>query len=259
MEHFFARTQFIKIIKKQLNLPSSVVGVTIIELLIVIGIIAILVATLGIIFNPFAQITKSQNANRIQDLHQIQQALDAYMNDTGCYPTSIPFGTIWSAGSTVYMEKVPEDPLCSSTNMYSCYNYQTDGSNCSQWNILYATMHAPISTSISSCIVVNTPSCLPVGGLQTYNYCSVSGKMDCTVIAQNAIPTPVIPASDGGSGGGGGGGGGNPTPTSICNGQLSACSNGICNVEQANQCSGCGGSMQCYSGLTCGGVNCSGH
>lgn len=228
-------------------------GFTLIELLIVVAMIGILFVALTVLFDPLAQINKAQNSTRQQDLNQIKTALDTYFNDKGCYPTAIPFGQQWVSGSTVYMTKVPEDPSCSSSNVSYCYDYQTDGSACPQWNILYSTLHQPIASSIPTCLLSTSEACVPTSGLYTYNYCIVSGKLSCDYISSNPLPNPNLPPGDGS---GDLGGGSNATPTTICNGQLSACSNGICNIEQANQCLGCGGSLQCYTGLTCGGTNC---
>lgn len=230
-------------------------GFTLIELLVVVGMIGILFVALTILFNPIAQIQKAKNSTRQQNLNEIKIALDAYFNDKGCYPTAIPFGQAWSSGATVYMAKVPEDPDCTSSNVSYCYDYQTDGTACPQWNVLYSTLHQPIASGIRTCLLSNTEACIPTTGLYTYNYCLVSGKLSCDYISSNPLPNPTLPPDEGG--GSLGGGSGNPTPTSICNGDLSACSNGVCNVEQANQCLGCGGSIQCYSGFTCGGVHCS--
>lgn len=228
-------------------------GFTLIELLVVIIIIGILFTTLTALFNPLGQITKAQNATRQQDINQIKNALDTYYNDKGCYPTSLPFGGKWSAGTTVYMEKVPEDPSCSSGNPQNCYLYQTDGTTCPQWDILYASMHTPINTSIPSCTVATT--CPPLAGMKNYNYCSISGKLNCTYITQNPLPTPTVPSSSGTSSNATP----TPAPTSICNNStyFTACSNHNCNSETYTQCLGCGGAMNCYVGYpACGGVTC---
>lgn len=238
-------------------------GFTLIELIVVVTIIGVLFVAMSAVFNPFAQIQKANNATRQQDLNHIKTALDTYFNDTGCYPTSLSFGSQWKVGSTIYMEKIPEDPSCSTSSPTSCYIYQTNNTSCPQWNILYAQMHAPLVSGIGSCIVATASNCLPSpGGLGTYNYCAVSGKLDCAYLSQNALPTPMVPSGNNGNNGGNSGGGNSPTatptpaPITNCNGNLSACSNGICNVEAASQCTGCGGTMQCYNDLVCGSISC---
>lgn len=236
---------------------STQTGFTLIELLVVMMILGILLLSATLLFNPLAQLQKAHNATREQDLNQIKNALDTYYNDNGCYPTSLSFGNKWSSGTTVYMQKIPQDPDCSSSDPTYCYDYQTDGTTCPQWNILYATMHKPIATSIGTCPLATMDGCLPTGGIFTYNYCTISGKLDCTYLSTNSLPTPVPPGGGGSGGGGTGGGGGGttptPIPTTICNGPLSACSNGVCDTEGPSNCAGCGGSLQCFSGLTCGG------
>lgn len=235
-------------------------GFTLIELLVVIIILAALVGVLIMVFNPITQIEKARNATREQDFAHIKTALDTYYNDTGCYPSSIPFGASWSSGTTVYMEKVPEDPDCTSTNKGYCYVYQTDGTSCPQWNILYAQLHAPVPTGTSQCLVASASNCLPSGGLSGYNYCAVSGKLDCTYLTQNPVPSPTVPYGNGGSQTGGTYGPGiTPIPTSMCrNGvAITGCNNKVCDSELYTNCAGCGGTQQCYADGACGGVDCS--
>ncbi len=241
---------FSKTLKSLIVHPKSSYGFTLIELIVVIAIIATLFTVISTLFNPFAQIEKSRNATRQQDTTQIRNALDTYYNDKGCYPTSITFGSMWSSGTTVYMQKIPQDPDCLGSAPYNCYDYETDGSSCPQWNILYAQMHKPIINSIATCALNTASNCLPSGGMGSYNYCAVSGKLDCNYIHQNPLPTPVVP---------GGGGGGNITPTPIanCNGTASTCKLGECTAVMAQgTCLGCGGTAACYGDLNCGGIKC---
>lgn len=232
---------------------SNSSGFTLIELLVVLMILSILIVSAVLLFNPVAQIQKSKNATREHDLQQIKTALDTYFNDHSCYPTTLTFGSKWSSGSTVYMQKVPEDPDCSSSNTANCYDYETDNSPCPQWNILYARLQQPIVTGMASCVLNSMTDCLPSGGMLSYNYCTVSGKVDCDYVSQHTIPQPV---SSGSGSGGSGSTTPTPIPTSICNGPLSACTNGGCDVENSSQCIGCGGAFQCYTDLKCGGNTC---
>lgn len=59
---------------------------TLMELLIVIGLIA-LIATAGLVlFNPMQQIGKANDARRKADLDLLRKAFEDYYNDKGCYP-----------------------------------------------------------------------------------------------------------------------------------------------------------------------------
>ena len=59
---------------------------TLMELMIIIGIIAIVATGLLAIINPFAQIGKSQDARRKSDMDIFRKAMENYYNDHGCYP-----------------------------------------------------------------------------------------------------------------------------------------------------------------------------
>ncbi len=88
-------------------------GFTLMELLIVIAIMGILAAVgLG---NFTYSLKKGRDAQRKSDLGQIARALEAYANDNkGAYPaddTVIPWNAQWKRGSSIYMTKVPTDPM----------------------------------------------------------------------------------------------------------------------------------------------------
>lgn len=97
-------------------------GFTLIELIVVIGIIAILSTMLLAVINPLAQFQKGRDAQRKSDLSQIQKALEQYYQDTGHYPSStIAFQIIGLNNGTVafgtsntnnwpYMNQIPQDP-----------------------------------------------------------------------------------------------------------------------------------------------------
>ncbi len=163
-------------------------GFTLIELLVAIIIFATLSLIVINLFNPLGQLTKGRNAHRQQDLDQIRSALDIYYNDNGCYPSSIPFGAKWSSGSTVYMQKVPQDVHCNAATGI-CYLYETDSSTCPQWNILYATLEPPINTATTTCKLSGEDSCKPTGfDASGVNYCIMSGNIDCNYVSTNALP-----------------------------------------------------------------------
>ncbi|MGB9911055.1 MAG: type II secretion system protein [Microgenomates group bacterium] len=103
-------------------------GFTLIELLVVITILGIL-AVIGLGSFSSSQM-KGRDAQRKNDLSQIQKALEMYYNDNGSYPltnqmqTLLNTGGSWTAagGSTIYMKTVPKGPKG------DVYCYESDGS-----------------------------------------------------------------------------------------------------------------------------------
>lgn len=87
---------------------STGAGFSLIELLVVIGIIGVLAGALLVAIDPIGQTQKANDSKRKSDLKQIQTGLELYRSDQGRYPAS--FGTTLTVGSTVYMQKVPSDP-----------------------------------------------------------------------------------------------------------------------------------------------------
>jgi prepilin-type N-terminal cleavage/methylation domain-containing protein len=242
----------------------SSAGFTLIELLVAILILATLTVALVLLFDPIAQLNKAKDAQRKHDLAQIRNAVDAYFNDTGCYPQSVPFGGSWQVGSTTYMQKVPQDPDCGKGGY--CYIYQTDiNSTCPQWNVLYAHLTQKMTAAqlLDSCPLKTVCDYLNV----KYNYCFLSGPVDCTYIKGSPFPTPgwssPTPAPGLTS---------TPTPTSTptstptpssgvdcAPSSYNAVSAGLCNYlgsDPHNKCTIHGGSLTCWSGG--GTTSCSG-
>ncbi len=104
-------------------------GFTLVELIVVISIIGILSSLL--VANFMNVRYKTRDAVRKKDLNQIQLALEVYKNDAGNYPstlyaTSCPTSSsLESSSGTVYMEKIPCDPLDKSNYVYE-RNTSTD-------------------------------------------------------------------------------------------------------------------------------------
>ena len=168
-------------------------GFTLVELLVVVAIIAILAVAAFIAINPITQLYKARDAQRKQDFSQIRSALDAYYNDNNCYPSSIPFGSEWKVGSVIYMKKVPQDPNATCTNG-SCYYYyyQTDGSSCPQWTVLYAKLDiTPVSAEICGNKIIRT-MCPGAPFSVRYNYCLPIGQISCGGLAGATLPNPTI-------------------------------------------------------------------
>lgn len=96
-------------------------GFTLIELLVVITIIGVLSSLL--VVNYVGVRSRSRDATRKSDLHQIQSALELYRNDSGSYPLSLPAcGTPLDFNGITYMRQFPCDPTNSEPLKYK---YQT--------------------------------------------------------------------------------------------------------------------------------------
>jgi len=91
-------------------------GFTMIELLIVVGIIG-LFSTMGVVgFQASAQ--KGRDASRKDDLQRIKIAFEDYYSDNDCYP---PSGTLSICGSSElqpYLQRVPCDPITDDPYLY---------------------------------------------------------------------------------------------------------------------------------------------
>jgi len=100
-------------------------GFTLIELLVVVSIIGILATLVSANLNSAR--SRARDSQRKSDLRNIQTALRLYFNDKGYYPSNDGSGQIlgcgaagsslcnwgeeWSVSTTVYMPKLPKDPL----------------------------------------------------------------------------------------------------------------------------------------------------
>lgn len=169
-------------------------GFTLIELLVVIAILGILMISVALVINPSKQLSKADDSRRHQDVQQIKNALALYYNDYNCYPASIPFGSEWREGNTVYMAEVPQDPACTSDSS-TCYRYTTSGS-CPQWNIVFVKLSSnPLEKDFAtSCPLTVTDNCQPQGHTAQWS-CSITGSPDCNYL-QDDYSLDEAPTSD---------------------------------------------------------------
>ncbi|MGH7245716.1 MAG: type II secretion system protein [Candidatus Levyibacteriota bacterium] len=109
-------------------------GFTLIELIVVIGIIAILVSAVLFIINPIAQFQKANDGRRKSDLAQMQRALEQYYQDRGKYPSQSGYKIVdfktnkpisWGSSWQPYMNVLPNDP--SSPSKSYVYYVSADG------------------------------------------------------------------------------------------------------------------------------------
>lgn len=133
----------------QIKLPISYIlhlksrrGFTLIEMVISIGVLAILSILVLAMLNPLQQFEKARDAQRKSDVSEIQKALEQFYQDNGKYPTNDTSYHIedsnnnpisWGSSWTPYMDVVPQDPD-------STRNYVYVSSNNQQAYMLYASL-----------------------------------------------------------------------------------------------------------------------
>lgn len=169
---------------------------TLVELLVVIGVLGILAGILFLSVAPAEQAKKGRDAQRKSDLSQIRLAVEKYYEDTKRYPVSTSDFMIqsgnWDRPWQPYMVKVPKDPLA--TNKPYAYIAASDG----QSYQIYALLER--KNDPQAC----TGGCGPNGDY-SYGVTSPNIALAKIIVAPTPGPTAApTPAP---------GGGPSPTPT----------------------------------------------
>lgn len=119
-------------------------GFTLVELIIVVGIISILVVLAISYFR--GQIFKGNDARRKADLNRIKIAIEEYEKDHNCYPPPEILECKPGTGLRPYLEQIPCDP-----NTGGSYPYENDGSDvCPLWYRVYADLQNLHDLSLTS-------------------------------------------------------------------------------------------------------------
>jgi type II secretory pathway pseudopilin PulG len=249
--------------------------------------LGILLGLILFTINPIEQLAKAKDTQRQSDIKQLQTALDTFYNDTNCYPlASGEFLTIDDLNSN-YIKDIPVDPDGRG------YAYLEGATSCPQWNALFTRLDS-LPEDETSCPLLQIEedigsSCTPTNYETGYNFCAISGEINCSEISSASVPDlgiPVSPPSGGGtstntptpSGGvtntntptppTGGTATNTPTPTLsptpsptppafACTGTVYAYPSGSqnCNaIFPVTQCTFAGGNLVCYqnrTGTTC--------
>lgn len=109
-------------------------GFTLVELLVVVGVLVVLLSILLIIINPARQLAQDNNTQRRSDVDTILKAVHQYAADNnGQIPTGIPTSAADTIGSAytdicddlvpTYIAEMPVDPVDGSWS--DCNSYDT--------------------------------------------------------------------------------------------------------------------------------------
>lgn len=108
-------------------------GFTLTELLVVLGIIAILLIVWFV--SRWNQIAKARDAKRKADLNEMQVLLEDYLDNSLRYPSTLPCGSTSETELEGYLAEIPCDPLNRGDYQYL---YQTNGSG--EWYKIYTVL-----------------------------------------------------------------------------------------------------------------------
>jgi prepilin-type N-terminal cleavage/methylation domain-containing protein len=195
-------------------------GFTLVELLVVIGIIGLMSTVSIAILNPIQQLQKSRDTQRKSDLKQIQNALESYSFDTGRYPDASLI--VWGADWSPYLPAVPKDPLspnqeysyelidnntyrlfaklerCSDPQVNvigdckaSQFNYSATSSNIASSFIGTASGPIPTPTSVPSPTSVPIPSLDPTKPVVSPTLTPTSAPIPTSAPTNTPIPTAL--------------------------------------------------------------------
>lgn len=103
------------------NLKKLQQGFTLIEFLVILGVLGILTTVTLSLINPQVQFAKARDGGRKGDLVKIQSALELYRSDESYYPPTLG---LLSSSSPRYIQAVPTDPSG------TVYGYTVSPSGC---------------------------------------------------------------------------------------------------------------------------------
>src|SRR5260221_6470647 len=86
--------KFINITSANIKNSSANEGFTLIELIIVIGVLGVLAAALLVAIDPLEQLARGRDAGRLSSVTQLGRAMQSYIaaQNTGIYPAPIAAG-----------------------------------------------------------------------------------------------------------------------------------------------------------------------
>ena len=171
-------------------------GFTLVELLVVVAIIGILVTIVLISVNPAKLIFRSRDSKRIQELKEIQVAIQSYQNDNNKFPSTAATCPVtapnycistratpppeWIDGLTVtYAKTLPRDPSNSATHYYF---YRSDANG--DEYVLAARLEDASNQQLTAVVTD--------GGVLDTNPAIGVGEFNCTSVYGAGIPCYVV-------------------------------------------------------------------
>jgi prepilin-type N-terminal cleavage/methylation domain-containing protein len=130
-------------------------GFTLVELLVVIGVVGVLASVLLTVLNPIEQFRKARDSERRDTLKQLKNILEQYYNDNGAYPST---GGVWYSSETGdlavngslndgnwipglvskgYIPKLPKDPRGGASTIAIPGYYSANACSASGWKRAY--------------------------------------------------------------------------------------------------------------------------
>ncbi len=104
-------------------------GFTLIEVLIVVGIIGLLAS---VVLSGLGSVrSRGRDARRAADLRQVQQGLELYYTRNQSYPAGMSWGELEDElrDANVGITRISNDPLCRDIDDTGCENYQYFSTN----------------------------------------------------------------------------------------------------------------------------------
>lgn len=106
--------------KPAFSRPSKVNGISMIEVLLVVAILAILFL-IAMRYLGSNNLPKARDAKRKDDLQKIKIAYEEYYNDNSCYPPATILSNCGGSELSPYLRVVPCDPLTKDPYVYAPY------------------------------------------------------------------------------------------------------------------------------------------
>lgn len=118
-------------------------GVTFIELMVVVAILALMTIAAIMAINPIELINQARDAQRKKDLGRIKISFEDYFNDKGCYPnqtlaTSLMIKT--NCDSQVFLPWLPSWPCDPKNEPYKLV--VGSDANCPKWYMMEANLES---------------------------------------------------------------------------------------------------------------------